>query len=196
MKKLLAVLLLLGVAWWFFLRGAPAPAAGVRIDRDPEQTETQEPAFPYKNYEIQPLAGYRISARVLSRKRYRTDPASEISPIDLALGWKAMSDSGVLSHLSISQSGRWYEYTYGADCPLPAGDIVLQSANVHCIPANDLVWETLKGLRKNSFVELEGWLVEVRHEGRPPWRSSLERNDYGGGACEVFWITSAREFKP
>lgn len=196
MKKALVVIILLLAAWWIFFRDAPAPSPGVRINEAPGQSTTDAPSWKVKDYEIQPLAHFRIKARVLSRKRYRFDDVAGLSPIDLALGWQGMSDSGVLEHFHISQHSRWYEYIYDAQCPLPAGEIATQSANMHCLPASEDVLTDLKNLRRNSFVDLEGYLVEVRHPGRPPWRSSLVRDDEGNGACEIFWIERAQIFTP
>jgi hypothetical protein len=134
---------------------------------------------------------------VRSRKRYLLDPTAGIAPLDLALGWGEMSDSAVLRHLSISQSGRWYQFTYGAGCPVPHRTIATQSANVHCLPGDDTVRRDLLALRENEFVELRGFLVEVTHTDNPtPWRSSLVRDDEGAGACEIFWIDELRVLDP
>lgn len=195
-KKLLLLLLAGGLAWWFFLRGVPEAPPGVQVAEFPKQTETQAKPFTFKDREIRPLADFSLKARVLSKKRYRFDATSDIAPFDLALGWQEMSDTAVLSHFSISQSGRWYEYFYDSECPIPPNKIVYLSANMHCLPADDDVYGVLGGLKKNSFVELEGYLVEVRWPGGGAWTSSLERGDSGNGACEVFWITYAREFTP
>jgi hypothetical protein len=198
MARLVCVLLLLGLLWWFFLRdqSAPPPEPGVRIPTAPEQTSTTQGGWTEKGYEIRPLARYIIRARVLSRKRYFFDPAADIAPLDLALGWQEMSDSAVLRHIGITQSERWYHYFYGPDCPVSAGVMATRSANVHCLPADSSVWRDLRKLRVNSFVELRGFLVEVQKNDDPPWRSSLERNDQGAGACEILWVTDVRELNP
>lgn len=196
MKKLLAVLAGLAVLWWFFLgRGtASAPDPGVRVGGEPEQTETAVPPWTVDKYTIRPLARYKIQARVLSKKRYWLGDFSDIAPLDLALGWGEMSDSGILKHVSVSQSGRWYEYYYDGACPISHSSIARQSANVHCLPADSTARRDLGRLKVNSFAELRGFLVEVQNEGVPqPWRSSLVRDDEGAGACEVFWVTDVME---
>jgi hypothetical protein len=199
MKKLIYAFCLFLIIWWFFLRdtSAPAPKPGIKLPGAPVQTSTSLEKWTEKDYEIRPLARYQISARVLSRKRYFFDPTSDISPLDLALGWGEMSDSGVIAHIGISQSGRWYEYYYPADCPVPPEVIATQSANVHCLPADSEVRSDLLGLRRNSFVELKGFLVEAQKAGADrPWTSSLVRDDQGAGACEIFWVTDVRELSP
>ena len=198
MKKLLAGLLLLWAIWWIFFRDSPAkePPEGYRVPDDPDQQLVDQPSWQAKGWTIRPLASYEMRARVLSKKRYYLDETASIAPIDLALGWGSMSDTAVLSHVSVSQSGRWYEFYTDASCPASVNDLTLRSANVHCIPASDDVFDTLKSLRRNSLVDLKGYLVEASKDGGPPWRSSLERGDTGNGACEIFWITEAYEFSP
>ncbi len=196
MKKALLAIVLLIAVWWIFFRDASAPAPGVRITAAPDQTATNAPSWIFQDCEIVPLARYKIRARVLAKKRYRFDDAADLAPFDLALGWQGMSDTAVLGHFSISQSGRWYEYLYDAQCPLPPGEIAAQSANVHCLPANDDILSALKNLRRNAFVELGGFLVEVRKPNRPPWRSSLVRDDDGNGSCEVMWVDEITYISP
>ncbi len=196
MKRLLALVAILFAVWWFFLRDDPEPPPGTRIETAPVQQEVTQASWRHLDAEIVPLAHYHLTARVLSKKRYRWDDPAALAPIDLALGWKGMSDTAVLKHVSLSQGGRWYEYSYDGDCPLPPDQVAAQSANVHCLPADDAIFAELQSLRRNSVVELSGYLVEVRRPGRPPWRSSLTRTDAGNGACEIFWIESARRVNP
>lgn len=199
MRALVYVSIIFLIVWWFFLRdtSAPAPEPGVRIRTEPEQTSTAAQKWTEKNYEIRPLARYHIRARILSKKRYLFDPTSDISPLDLALGWGDMSDSAVLKYISVSQGGRWYNYYYQAGCPASPGAIATQSANIHCLPANAEVWSKLRDLPVNSFVDLKGYLVEAQKAGSDQiWRSSLVRDDQGAGACEIFWITDVNELSP
>jgi len=196
MKKFLAAALLLAELWLVFFRNQPAPEPGVRIMEEPDQEATDASAWTFGDYEVRTLARYRIRARVLARKRYYFDGAADIAPVDLALGWQGMSDSAVLKHFHITQGSRWYEYLYDAACPLSPGEIAIQSANVHCLPADAEVAGELKSLRKNDFVEMTGFLVEVRHPDRPPWTSSLVRDDAGNGACEIFWVEDVWKFTP
>lgn len=199
MRNVLIFTAVILVVWWFFFRQGPVetPADGTRVSQPPQQTATEMASWTAGDFTVRPLARYRLKARVLSRKRYFLDPTSGIAPIDLALGWGDMSDSAVLRHLDISQSGRWYQFTYGADCPVAHGTIATQSANVHCLPGDDSVRRDLLALRVNEFVEMRGFLVEVTHRDNPaPWRSSLVRDDEGAGACEIFWIDDLQVIDP
>src|SRR3546814_10278228 len=84
-----------------------AEAGGAPLQSEPPRSL---PAFALEAATLQPLAGFSIDARVLSREDYSTGREADLSPTDLALGWQEMADDAVLSRLDISQSGRWYRY--------------------------------------------------------------------------------------
>src|SRR5689334_22747955 len=92
---------------------------GVLAPDEPHQKELYSAPFQEKNgYRIAPLATFDIRARVILSARYRFGRESDLSPIDLVLGWGAMSDNDVLNKISFSQSGR--ACTGGAKlCPFP-----------------------------------------------------------------------------
>jgi hypothetical protein len=189
--KFLLVIVLFVVAGWFYFHESPARWKGMPAAREPVQTADQvPPPFHRGDYTITPLARYAITAVVLSRDRYRNDRNADLSPVDLALGWGPMSIASVINDLSISQSGRWYEYSYSGEPPLEPREIAIHSANTHCLPADEAVRERLLAVKRHELVTMQGWLVEVEGADGYHWRSSLSREDTGGGACEVFWITT------
>ena len=99
--------------WWLSppIHFAHARESGVLVAEAPVQRDLgHAAAFRIKDFTITPLADFSITARVLSRADYRFDPSAALSPTDLALGWKRMSDSAVLAKLDIEQSSRWYTY--------------------------------------------------------------------------------------
>ena len=190
MKKLI-ILLLIVAAGWFLFRDPPAHWRGIPAAAEPQQTTKDLPKpFLNEKYTVTPLARYSVTAVVLSRSRYRFDDGAEFAPLDLALGWGPMSIDGVINELSISQSGRWYEYTWRGDPPLDPRAIATHSANTHCLPANATVKKQLLSVRRHDLVTLEGYLVEISNANGYHWRSSLSRDDTGGGACEILWVTS------
>lgn len=189
MKKFFALTVLVAAGWLYFHEPA-ATWRGVPAARDPLQTAGPLPApFTHGNYVITPLARYHVTAVVLSRERYRNDRAAEIGPVDLALGWGPMSVASVINELKISQSGRWYEFSYSGDAPLDQRQIEIHSANTHCLPADDAVRDRLLAVKRHELVTMEGYLVEVTSDDGYRWRSSLTREDTGAGACEVMWVT-------
>jgi hypothetical protein len=137
------------------------------------------------------LADFAIKARVLGREDYSFDREAELAPMDLALGWGPMSDETVLEQIDISQSGRWYRW-HAEQLPIARRDIERHSANMHLIPADEWVEDTLDDVRRGSLVELRGFLVEARADDGWYWRSSLTRDDTGARACELVFVERVR----
>jgi hypothetical protein len=140
---------------------------------------------------LEPRAHYRITARVLSRERYWLDAASAFSPIDLAVGWGAMSDTAVIKKLDISQGGRFFYWRYQRQPPVKPSVIVESSANMHLIAASKEIERVLFRARPGDVITLAGYLVDVRKRDHIVMRTSLTRSDDGGGACEILYVTTA-----
>ncbi|MBK6376338.1 MAG: hypothetical protein IPF61_05040 [Xanthomonadales bacterium] len=188
---ILAVALALCAAgnWW--LQRPISHAAGVLVDAEPLQREPANPApIAHGDYQLTPLADFDIEARVLSRENYSIDDGSDLSPTDLALGWKRMSDSAVIEQLEISQSVRFFTYRWSRQPPIPLPEIERSAANMHMIPADAGVARELAKVRQGALVHLRGQLVEARRSDGFQWRSSLTREDTGAGACELFLVAS------
>ena len=160
------------------------------IKDDPAQIDTVQKPFNFKGYEITPLADFAMKGRILSYKKYSSDKEADLSPIDLALGWGPMSKNEVLSKISISQRNRWY-YWRTDNFPIPRREIETNSANMHIIPADTSIEGKLKGVKRGQIVHIEGHLVECNQNGWK-WKSSLSREDTGGGACEVIYVTNLK----
>ncbi|HEY3299643.1 MAG TPA: hypothetical protein VGJ90_02630 [Methylophilaceae bacterium] len=168
-----------------------AMLSSIHFSDEPQQTDTDKPSFEFKNYSVKPLANFVIRARILSATHYSLDASSTLSPIDLALGWKRMADPAIYDALNISQSGRWYHYSWREAPPIPPQEIIESSANMHMIPANESVARVLNQATSNKFIKIKGMLVEVSNNKGWFWRSSLTRKDSGGGACEVIFVEAA-----
>lgn len=163
---------------------------GVMAPQVPVQrTTSSKVPFVHNGSEITPLADYSIEAKVLSRKNYR-GRGSKVCPIDFALGWGKMSDESILAHFDISQSGRFYRWST-SQYPIPRGEIIASSANVHLVPANEGIKSILDSIKTGQIVYLEGKLVKVRSDDGWEAVSSLTREDSGGGACEVMYVEIA-----
>lgn len=207
----LAVLTLVCVlVWWQATRPADAPANSPargmssiaatsrcplppRLERGAAPLQSALPGGialpPLGDAKVQPLAGFSIEARVLGREDYHFGREAEFSPTDLALGWGRMTEDAVLSRLEISQASRWYRYRWNDAPPIPLQEIIRSSANMHMIPADDAVAAALRRIERGDRVRIDGWLVQI--EGKDwRWRSSLTRDDSGGGACELVYVCS------
>ncbi|MDR0274388.1 MAG: hypothetical protein LBI48_03415 [Burkholderiaceae bacterium] len=193
MKRWLIVACLLAVVLAIMHAQRPIKQPdGVLVDAEPLQTEParQEPVR-HGDFDLIPLADYDIQARVLSRHDYWFDDGKALAPTDFAVGWKRMSDSAVINRLDIEQSDRWYRYSWRDTPPIPAGEIVVSSANMHLIPGDRSVARALDRVRVGQVIRMRGQLVEAR-KLNSNWRrvSSLRRDDTGSGACELMLVES------
>lgn len=185
----LAALLLGGVRWYQHRPIDHPPGvlvAGAPLQREPSQGGT----IRHGAFELVPLADFSLEARVLSREDYRLGRESDLSPTDLALGWGAMSDSAVLDRLDLSQSARFFRYRWQGEPPIPEAELTRSASNMHMIPADARVARALARVRKGDIVAIDGVLVEARADDGWRWRSSLSREDSGGGACELVYVRS------
>lgn len=177
MKLFRLLLMLVGALVAFqFLR-----PAGTQVDIGADGS------FTYPGYQIRKLESFQLDGRVLSRQNYSSGRESELSELDLAMGWGAMQDPDVLSHIKVSQRNRWYFWS-AKKLPIPRRNIELHSANIHIIAANDQVSRQLADVATDDQIRLQGDLVEVVAEDGWRWRSSLSRADTGQSACEVLLL--------
>jgi hypothetical protein len=163
---------------------------GILVASEPEQVVIRNSKpWQMEHRLVVPLAHFRLQARVLSSERYRFDSVSDLSPIDLALGWGPMSDQRVLDQLEIGQGSRRYVVLPSHDRPpLPMHVLMANSANMHLLPASDEIKKKLFTLRRGNLIDLTGYLVGIRENGQWTWVSSLSRTDTGDGSCEIVWV--------
>ena len=192
-KRLLLVGLIGFGAWQYWHSRPVRHAPGVLVAQTPQQFDVgPAAAIDFRNYQLTPLAGFKVEARVLGVERYRMGREADLSPLDLALGWGPMSDDSVLRQLRIAQGNRFYYYSWQDQPPIPLEQIITHSANMHMIPADRGVEKQLDKVRPGSIVELEGQLVWVRAADGWQWKSSLTRADSGNGACELVLVKNVR----
>ena len=163
---------------------------GVLVSEIPVQVDQRPSAFTLDDYQVTRKARFEIRARVLSTEPYYRSRESDLSPVDLALGWGVMSNQAVLDRIDISQSGRWYRTRYELPPPVPEQQISASSSNMHMIPATTAIKRGLKRLRSGDIITLRGFLVDVDHDSGWYWRTSMSRMDTGAGACEIVFVES------
>jgi hypothetical protein len=198
--KTISVLLAIALAFavYFYLHRPITYPAGVVIESEPAQIALGDGAEPitHGEYKLKPLARFSLDGRILHRKVYGYDRESKLVPVDLAVGWGAMSDQAVLDRLKITQSMRFYWYEYQLPPPIPREQIISHSTNVHIIPATPAIASFCKSLRQGELVRLEGELVEATGPAIGVWRSSLSRTDTGNGACELMLVEDCSKLNP
>lgn len=190
----LVALLLLAAPVWLFLSVRPLRhAPGVLVKEVPSQTNiAPKPLGQMGGWRVIAMAKYHLCGRVLGTKRYYNDPQAELVPVDVAVGWRQMSDQSVLDRLGISMSNRFYFYEWPDEPPIPQDVIKVSSANNHVIAANPEVRKLIRGLRHGQILTMDGYLVNATGPEGRAWNSSLTREDTGNGACELFYVESAK----
>lgn len=190
MKRNLIILAVLFFAWHQWSSRSQYQPDGVLAAAIPVQEELDDARpFDLNGYKITPLAAFELQGRALSTKDYSFGREADLSPVDIAFGWGRMSDSAVLEKINISQSNRWYRW-HTDEPPIPLREIEISSANMHLIPADASVERAVKNARAGQLVQLRGKLVKVEAPDGWRWKSSLTREDVGGGACEVIYVES------
>ncbi len=192
MRKYVILLVTVASAIFWFREEKVELGPGVLAPEVPKQIPLKG-AIPivFEDYTITPLAGFSVKAKVLSKENYWFGREADLSPVDLALGWGRMSDEEILKDISISQSGRWYSWRVKA-FPIPRREIETHSANMHMIPTNRDIEDSLKKIKSGQLVQLHGKLVRVDAKDGWHWISSLTREDTGGRSCELVYVEGLR----
>jgi hypothetical protein len=170
-----------------------AEPVDVRAAPEQEPLAASEPYSPPEvlraDVKLTPQARYRIAARVLSTERYYLGWQADVVPVDLALGWGAMSDPAVDEWIDWYQRGRYYFWQWDAGSPFQNAAIRAQSANVHVVPGTKNLRRALLKLDPGDEVRLSGHLVNLVGPAGAIWNTSLSRTDTGGGSCELLHVT-------
>ncbi|MEO1024246.1 MAG: hypothetical protein AAFX07_01670 [Pseudomonadota bacterium] len=197
-----ATVVRLAFAFAFFAIQAPEAAAGphkpalshgeVRLAAPVQSALGKKKLYSKGSHQIEAIANFKIEARVLSAAKYRQGREAQVSQVDLALGWGKMATDSVLSKIDISQSGRFASMRYDPTSGIGVNDIVHNSSNMHMIPSSNAVDKALRQVKKGQIVQIEGYLVNIRHADGWRWLTSTSRTDQGNGACEIILVTSIK----
>ncbi len=187
------ILALIALAFlWHFWSASPVTyPPGILVPAGPEQVmlSTRQETL-YKGKALETVADFHLKARVLGKANYWFDRSAEVSPMDLCVGWGVMSDQKILDRMKFDQRHRW---CYWQADKLPATIPMINSnmTNIHVIPANGGIKNTVDSLRPGELVEIHGFLVNVRYPDGV-WKTSTVRGDTGDGACEILWVQDVR----
>lgn len=160
----------------------------IYVEDEPEQHYVSDFLWINKDkYQLGLTDKIFIRGMVLSTRQYTDDNRSDISPLDVVVGWKKMSDPSVISKIYIKQSERFYLWKVD-EFPIPRDEIERFSTNLHIVPDNELLKKKLSGLKAGDIVSLEGYLVDVKDDENQVWITSRVRDDSGDGACEILLL--------
>lgn len=174
--------------------------SAVVTDTKPLQSSLLKP----QNYELdfgnlkvtlQVVARYKISAKLLAKKRYVDGWAGKLVPYDLVLGWKQAAIQNNVENLPISQSVRWYQYMVSPASNMTSAYIATHTSNNHIIPATKNIQKAIRSLKVYDELTLEGYLVDMTGHfkaNRINWFTSTSRDDTGSTAGELFYVTSVK----
>ena len=159
-------------------------------DGSPAQTRVTEMRVELsEGFEARLMHGYVLEGLVVTRREFRYDPTSPISPLDLGIVWGDLAKPGGIDDIEFSTAPRAVWSVPSPDAALP-DDWLSQVTNNHLIPANQAVNDALMAIQIGTRVRIRGYLVEVTGERISPWRSSTRRGDstiFGG--CEIILVT-------
>jgi hypothetical protein len=182
-----AAVLLLAVLW-----DGPEPRLppGVLVPYEPDQDPVEPPRqWQFKDSQVTALAAFRVRARVLLTAHYWWGNDAAVSPVDLTLGWRLMSNQEILDRLHLYSMRRAYAWApRNGRLPASEHDIIAHSANMHMVPSTAELADRLRAIQPGDLVDIRGYLVEIRFPNGGIWRSSLTRTDTGNGACELVWV--------
>ncbi|GGX50537.1 hypothetical protein GCM10007385_18800 [Tateyamaria omphalii] len=134
------------------------------------------------------MYGYVLEGLVVTRREFRHDTTSAISPLDLGIVWGELSAPGAVDGLAFKAGHRIVWVAPSADAKLP-DKWLEQVTNNHLVPASQAVSAELLAIEVGARVRISGYLIEVTREGILPWRSSTRRDDSTGvGGCEIILV--------
>lgn len=191
--KLALTLLAIVAGWWFGPWRSIAHEPGVLVPAEPRQGPIPASTLPeIAGWKLRAVADYELRGRVLGTKRYHTGASADLVPVDVAVGWGPMSDTAMLDALTLSMGNRFFFYEWANQPPLEENLILRNVANNHVIAANPQVREVISSLRRGHLIHFRGYLVDATKAGEGNWTTSRRRDDRGNGACEIFYVESAR----
>ncbi|MCB0749091.1 MAG: hypothetical protein KDC90_16645, partial [Ignavibacteriae bacterium] len=94
----------------------------------------------------------------------------------------------IVDKFNIKQQHRWFVWQTD-NFPIPQGELEISCTNIHIIPSTEEVDDIINDVIRGNIIKLNGKLVNVKdYESNFTWETSTERNDTGGGACEILWV--------
>lgn len=168
--------------------------AGVLCPDEPRQRNLEKADKIHKGeFLITPLAEFEMTGRVLATESFFFERGSDLSPVDLTLGWGPLSDTALLEKIAFHHSDRYCSWET-SDPSVDLAAVKTHSSNMHFCPADAAVASTLRRVRREDIVHFKGFLIKAEATDGWHWVSSLNRTDSGTGACELVWVTELTRY--
>lgn len=151
-----------------------------------------------KEVKINYIASYVLAGRVVDvQNYYGSSLQNQLSPLDVGISWGFLAEDN--DKVTWTSNGTrflkwrtkdmtWYNEHGGEK------GIGKYWSNNHLIPSDDNIEKLIKTIKKDDYIKIDGYLVNVRYDGKNGewyrWNSSTTRTDTGDGACEVIYVTN------
>ncbi len=194
--KIISPVIIIAGLYLIFRTPEISQPSGILAPNPPyQEILTKQKTWIYNNYLFTAIAKFEITCKVLNLKTYSNDKMSNFAPIDIAVGWGKMSDQSIIDKIDIKQQHRWFVWRTDR-FPIPRNEIESSASNIHIIPAEEEIEETIDDFKKGNIVLLKGYLVNVKDkDSKFIWKTSINRFDTGSGACEILWLEDAKILK-
>jgi len=143
--------------------------------------------FNLKGNTLDPIKTYSAQVRILKHKRYFFDDRTELSPVDILVGWDEMSDERNIEFVQFSLSERSFELNYTKP-PIPESTMFKQMELLHLIPSTKEIDDRIKKLRSGNVIEIEGKLVDVESTENFNWTNDLLLSNSKNSNHLILWV--------
>lgn len=151
------------------------------------------------------IAEYSLSGRVVDVENYYgSNIRNQLSPKDIGIAWGFLATDENQEKIRWTSTGNrflswfipdgeWYREIGGESA------VIAHHSNNHLIPFDSNVEKLIKKIKKDDYVKVEGYLVNINWKKDDGtyfyWNTSTSRNDDGDGACEVIYVTNVTWLK-
>lgn len=134
----------------------------------------------YRSGQIKPTHTISATVRILDKTRFYFDDKKDLSPVDVLVGWKEMSDNKNLDFMLTEADNRTYSIQY-SEPPMAVNKIYQLSDLWHLLPADQETEDRILSLRTGHIIRVKGQVAELKVPGQYSWKSSSDSRDKPGG---------------
>lgn len=144
----------------------------------------------YRSGQVRYMAEFEINARVLNIQFYTGNNYASISPMDLGLGWKQMSNPLIYKQFKITINDR--QINYKGKITFAEHYVRDNITIIHIIPATPDILRQLRLLELEDIVGLKGYLVNYSERSLYHMfdlKTSLEPDETEETSGKVMYVT-------